>query len=131
MMKHYFVEGCFLSNTTILQNVFYRVSDMEKAGRFYGGLLDATLKFADKNRWRQYDVGGRKLALASGEEAHPLMQGAAVIFETDDLEASKDRVVELGGAILEVRDMGAHGTTVVVADPDGNILYLWARAPSR
>lgn len=119
-----------MSRTIILQNAFYRARDIEKADRFYGGLLDASLKFADGNRWRQYEIGGRKFALASDEEAHPQMRGAALVFETDDLDASKAKAVELGGKILEIRDMGSHGTTVVLTDPEGNVLHLWARAPA-
>ncbi|HEY0121386.1 MAG TPA: VOC family protein [Rhizobium sp.] len=111
-----------------LQNVFYRASDMERADRFYSGLLDAKLKFADGDRWRQYDLNGRKFALASAEEAHPQMQGAALVFETDDLDESIAKATQLGGVILETRNMGAHGTTVVLTDPDGNVLHLWARA---
>lgn len=114
-----------------LQNAFYRVRDIEKADRFYGGLLDASPKFADGNKWRQYEIGDRKFALASEEEAHPQMQGAALIFETDDLDASKARAVEFGGKVLETRNMGPHGTTVVLTDPEGNVLHLWAHASSR
>lgn len=124
-------QGIFLARTISLQNAFYRARDIEKADRFYAGLLDATLKFADGKRWRQYEVEGRKFALASEEEAHPRMQGAALVFEIDDIEASTAKAVELGGEILEIRDMGAHGATVVLADPEGNVLHLWARASSK
>ncbi|MGI6245918.1 MAG: VOC family protein [Pseudochelatococcus sp.] len=120
-----------MSTTISLQNAFYRARDMEKADRFYGGLLGASLKFADGTRWRQYEIGGRKFALASEEEAHPQMRGAALVFETDDIEAGKAKALALGGRILETRDMGPHGVTIVVADPEGNILHLWARASSR
>lgn len=120
-----------MDKTISLQNAFYRVQNMRRADRFYSELLGLKLKFSDGDRWHQYELGGRNFALAGAEEAHADMRGAALVFEVTDLAASEARVVELGGKILVVRDMGKHGKTVILSDPDGNVLHLWARGTPR
>lgn len=111
-----------------LQNVFYRVADMPRARRFYEHLLGPTVKFADGERWVQYNAGGATFALGGSEEAHPSMAGAAMVFEVGDLASYQERVDAAGGKVLGRRDMGSHGQTLVVSDPDGNVVHLWARA---
>lgn len=111
-----------------LQNVLVAVSDMERSRHFYEGLVDARLKFADRDQWTQYDVGGQNFALASLTEAgRGPASGAAMVFEVEDVAALRQLVPELAGRLLEERDMGSHGVSLVVADPDGNVLHLWAR----
>jgi predicted enzyme related to lactoylglutathione lyase len=110
-----------------LQNVFYGVIDMPRARRFYEALLGPSLKFADGERWVQYDAGGSSFALGSSGEAHASMSGAAAVFEVADLASYEQLVTESGGTLLETRDMGTHGKTMVVRDPEGNVVHLWAR----
>ncbi|MDQ0472118.1 VOC family protein [Labrys wisconsinensis] len=112
-----------------LQNVFYGVTDMPRARRFYEALFAPALKYADGERWIQYDAGGSPFALAGAGEAHASMMGAAAVFEVGDLTACEALVSQSGGTVLEARDMGAHGTTLVVRDPEGNVVHLWSRAP--
>ena len=111
-----------------LQNIFYRVADMPRARRFYEHLLGPTVKFADGERWVQYSSGGATFALGGPGEAHPSMAGAAMVFEVGDLASYQERVVAAGGKVLDRRDMGSHGETLVVSDPDGNVVHLWTRA---
>jgi predicted enzyme related to lactoylglutathione lyase len=114
--------------TARLKNVFYRVADMPRARLFYEGLLSPTVKFADGERWVQYSSGGNAFALGGASEAHPTMAGAAIVFEVKDIAWYQDRVAAVGGKVLGYRNMGSHGDTLVVSDPDGNVIHLWSRA---
>jgi predicted enzyme related to lactoylglutathione lyase len=111
-----------------MQNVLVAVSDMERARLFYEGLIETRVKFADGDQWTQYDIGGQNFALASLKEAYGAMSGAAAVFEVDQIDPIRTLVPSLGGRLLEERDMGQHGVSLVVSDPDGNVLYLWARS---
>ncbi|MBX3566595.1 MAG: VOC family protein [Rhizobiaceae bacterium] len=117
-----------MSEAARLQNVFYRVENMERARAFYERVLEPELRFADGDRWVQYRSGTCGFALAAPSEAHHSMAGAAIVFEVHDLEVLREAIAAAGGAVLGERDMGNHGVTLIVADPDGNVLHLWKRA---
>lgn len=110
-----------------LQNVFYRVEDMQRARAFYEKVLGPELRFADGERWVQYRSGTCGFALAAPSEGHHSMAGAAIVFEVDDLAALREAVAAAGGTVIGERDMGNHGVTLIAADPDGNVLHLWQR----
>ena len=76
-------------------------------------------------------MGGHGLALVGQEEADPLARGAAPVFEVDAIEALSSLIDSLGGRVLQRRDMGDHGISLAVADPDGNVFFLLARRPGR
>lgn len=116
-----------MSQTPRIQNMVYVTSDMKRARSFYEALIGPRLKFADGDRWTQYDIGGRNFALGVAAEAHPLAAGACIIFEVISLVQQETRLIAAGGRILQRRDMGAHGEVLVAADPDGNIFQLWQR----
>lgn len=110
-----------------VNNVFYAADDMAASRKFYEGVLGIDVKFADGDRWAQYDLGDTRFALGAERERLIDMRGAAVVFEVATLEACEQRVAEFGGRVLERRDMGTHGTTLVIADPAGNVSCLLVR----
>jgi len=111
-----------------LQNAYYVVGDIDRARAFYEQSFGLKLKFQDGAKWAQFDAGGTNFSLSSPEEAAKGARGGVVVFEVDDIVATAQQVLASGGRVLAERDMGGHGKSTTVADPDGNILQLFQRA---
>jgi predicted enzyme related to lactoylglutathione lyase len=106
-------------------------TDHDRAQRFYGELFD----------WKvDADPAMGGYALVDTQSAPgpvfggigPSMDGkdAGIKFyvRVDDLAATLDRAVELGGArVAEPSDLpDGYGSYAILADPDGNAVGLWA-----
>jgi predicted enzyme related to lactoylglutathione lyase len=50
------------------------------------------------------------------------------VLEVDDIAAARIRIMDMGGTILDERDMGKHGMTLAFAAPNGQVLALHQRA---
>lgn len=110
-----------------IQNVYVTSQSVGSARTFYERTLGLSAKFSDDERWVQYAIGGSNFAIASVEES-AAEQGTIAVFEVDDIEATKAKAVKNGGAIVGERDMGSHGTTVTIRDPENNLFQLFKRA---
>lgn len=111
-----------------LQNVYYVTRDMERAVAFYRDTLGLSLSFQDGSKWTQMKAGDVNFSLAAPEEGADGATGAVVIFEVDDIDASKSALESGGGSVIEARDMGDHGRALTFRDPDGNLVQLFQRA---
>lgn len=112
-----------------LKTVYHIADDMAAGRRFYEDGLGLVPRFADGTRWVQYEAGGAAFALAGPEEAPEAdAEGAVAVFEVDDLDAARARLVAAGIPIVSERDMGSHGRVLTVRDPAGTFLQLFARA---
>jgi predicted enzyme related to lactoylglutathione lyase len=111
-----------------LHSAYYVTGEMDRAVAFYRDALGLGLNFQDGARWAQFDAGGAKFSLSSAEEAAAGATGAVVIFEVDDLDGARTRLADHGAAVLDARDMGAHGRSLTFRDPDGNLVQLFQRA---
>jgi hypothetical protein len=106
------------------------VRDMDRAVRFYGGVLGIEFK--------REEFGGREIAVFPAEdpgvggalvaEKHrqPSMDGALVYLDaTGQLDACLARVVPAGGEIILPRtSVGDPGFIALVRDPEGNCVGL-------
>lgn len=110
-----------------LQNVYVGTRDMEASRRFYEEVLGLKPKFADGERWVQYDAGGINFAVGSPAEYPEGAAGAVAVFEVPDLDDRRIQLADAGIRIVASRDMGDHGRTVTVIDPAGNYLQLFQR----
>lgn len=111
-----------------VQNAYYVTRNMDESVAFYRDALGLKLKFQDGARWAQFDAGGSNFSLSSPEEAASGAAGAVVVLQATDLDALAARIEASGGALLDRRDMGAHGRTLTFRDPGGNIVQLFERA---
>ena len=113
-----------------IQNTYYVVADMERTVAFYRDLVGLTLRFQDGARWAQFDVGGATLAFTNTEEGAVAPGGGAVVtLEVDDLDATSRALGNHGTVIVrQIRDMGPHGRTMAIRDPEGNVIQLYQRA---
>ena len=113
-----------------LQNVFVASGDPVRLGAFYESALGLQPKFRDGERWIQYAAGGSNVAVASLEEAAPVISGLVMVFEVDDFAGLQERIEASGGEVLGLRDMGSHGSVLSLRDPEGNVVQLFKRAPA-
>ncbi|MBI2760063.1 MAG: VOC family protein [Chloroflexi bacterium] len=111
-----------------LQNAYYVTKDMDRAVAFYRDALGLPIKFQDGAKWAQFDAGGVNFSISSPEEAAGEAAGAVVIFEVDDIDASRTALEQAGASVLDTRDMGSHGRSLTFKDPDGNLVQLFQRA---
>ncbi len=114
-----------------LQNAYLVARDMTALRRFYDQVLGLRLKFADGDRWTQYDAGPANFSLSSPDEAPERIAGAVLVFEVDDLGSHRTRIEAAGGRIIGTRDMDAHGGMLTFVDPEGNKVQLYCRARPR
>ncbi|MDX2223796.1 MAG: VOC family protein [Rhodospirillaceae bacterium] len=117
--------------TATLQNVILVARDLQAAQKFYVEGLGLTLKFSDGVKWTQLKAGGANVALATADEAPATATAATPVFEVADLDAATAKLSTLGAVVLQVRDMGSHGRTATLRDPDGNLIQLLQRATVR
>lgn len=126
---HYFI--CKGNRNVAIKKIsssYYVVSDMDASLSFYRDQLKLPVKFQDGDKWTQFDVAGQAIAIATPapQQVEP-GQGAAVVFEVDDLAQQRAELVEAGIAVGETVDMGGHGSFFTVRDPDGNLVQFFGR----
>ena len=105
-------------------NVFYRVSDMDAAVRFYGETLGLTQKFRDGDNWTAFDVGGVTLALEGASGPISSGGGATVSLRVDGLDDLVAALRAAGAQVVEVVT-GGHERRADLSDPSGNALVLY------
>ena len=112
-----------------IRQVFVVAKDFERQRDFYERALGIKQKFRDGTEWAQFDTGDVSLALAGPREALGAAPGTSVpVFEVSDLDAFLASVVAGGGSHGAVRDMGAHGRTVLARDPAGSTIAALQKA---
>lgn len=111
-----------------LQNIYYVAGDVAKARHFYETVLGLQPKFADGERWVQFNVAGVNFALASPAEAPQAASGGIAVFEVESLAELRPKLAANHIEVLSERDMGSHGRTLAVKDPNGNVLQFFERA---
>jgi predicted enzyme related to lactoylglutathione lyase len=111
-----------------IKNAFVQSPAVSAVLPFYEKVLGLRPQFVDGDRWAQFKVDGVTIALAGESESVADTQGWVLTFEVPDLEAVVAVVEASGGVVLERRDMGDHGRSVIVRDPAGNVTALWAQA---
>ncbi|SRR5437773_3126204 len=117
---------------TGVQDVYYYVSDMDRAVRFYRDVLKLSLTHQDKN-WTSFDACGVRVGLHwTGGKPVPqipkgrngALSGGTLTFRVSHLGAivevlRKAGVMFLGDIITE-----NWGSVIALEDPDGNVLKL-------
>ncbi|HWA62453.1 MAG TPA: hypothetical protein VG939_13815 [Caulobacteraceae bacterium] len=101
------------------------VDDVQAAAKTWAALLGAEPTFVDGDRWAQFDVAGRRLALAGTDR---MSDAAGVMIKVDDLEAARTAVVGLGLTAGEIRT-GPHERRFQVLTPGGWPAVYYAPHP--
>jgi predicted enzyme related to lactoylglutathione lyase len=105
-------------------NVWYRVSDLDAACRFYVGRLGFTERYRDdEDRWARLELGGIELALT---EDPNVVSGDGVVFTADvpNLKEEAQRLRAAGVDVSTVVEIPGSMRLVDIQDPDGNRIQL-------
>lgn len=105
-------------------NVWYRVSDLDAACRFYVGKLAFTERYRDdEDRWARLELGGVELSISEDPDTEV---GEGVVFTADvpDLKAEAERLRGAGVDVGTVVEIPGSIRLVDVHDPDGNRIQL-------
>lgn len=117
---------------TGVQDVYYYVSDMARAVRFYRDVLKLTVAHQDKH-WTSFDVGGVRVGLHwTGGAAVPkipkrrdgALAGGTLTLRVADIQATVDALRAAGVKFLAEINAEDWGSIVAFEDPDGNVLKL-------
>lgn len=100
---------------------------------FYKGLNGWTTEDMDMPNgmtYTMFKLGDQPIAgcceLPEGESAPPMWMN---YINTEDLDASTQKVKELGGQIIKERIDLPMGSFVILADPQGAVIALWQSNP--
>jgi predicted enzyme related to lactoylglutathione lyase len=108
--------------------VAYPVSDMKRAQQFYEGVLELKLEFNFQDEWLEYSVGTGTFAITTMDIQHPPgRRGAAIAFEVDDLDATRQRLQAHHVTMLSEIATTPVCRSFAAADPDGNETVLHQR----
>ncbi len=106
-------------------HVEFPAEDADRAQRFWGGLFG--LSFQDSGMpgidYRMAQVDDR-----SGMAVYPAEERPGhgnYYFATDDIEASRSKVQELGGQAADKMPVPGHGWFAPCKDSEGNAFHLW------
>jgi len=109
-------------------------TDIERAVKFYGAILDAKLEIGEMNpgsfmAMLPVEEGGVGGAIVKGEGYVPSTEGSLVWLNGgEDLTTVLDRVEPAGGQVLLPKmNIGEHGFTALFLDTEGNKVGLHSR----
>ncbi len=80
------------------------VDDLAAAVRYWEAVLGGPPTFVDGTRWAQFDLGGRRLALAGTDR---LTDRPAVMLKATELSAAREHLAALGATLGPV-EAGPH-----------------------
>jgi predicted enzyme related to lactoylglutathione lyase len=107
------------------------VNNLERAKRFYEGVLGVTLSLNDlgplKMAWfpMTQDGPGATGTLVKAETYVPSHAGTMVYFSVDDLEGALEKVAASGGKVLHPKmSIGEYGFVAHFEDCEGNRVAL-------
>ena len=107
-----------------VEQVWFWVTDMDRAIAFYGEALGLAVVRRHGDEWAEMDAGPIRIALhGSNVGEHP--SGGTVVFEVDDLDATRF-AMEMRGAVFDehVGEVEGQARFASFTDPDGNRLQL-------
>jgi predicted enzyme related to lactoylglutathione lyase len=113
--------------------VGYPVTDKQRARDFYEGLLGLEpgmdVAFPD-GYWIEYEIGKNTLAISDyWKPAAATAMGPIAALEVADFDATVDRLKSNGVTVIEGPYEASGCFMVMVADPDGNSLWIHRRKP--
>jgi catechol 2,3-dioxygenase-like lactoylglutathione lyase family enzyme len=116
---------------TRLDHVYYWVSDMDRAVRFYREVLGLPLASRQGDNWAVFDSGGRQFALHRVVDGHPTTPGGATaVFSVPDLDRARSVLSERGVEFGHEGDVAGYARFASFHDPDDNTVQLIEYAPS-
>lgn len=115
---------------TGIVDVYYSITDVAKARRFYVDCLGLKVNF-EHEHFIGLDCAGVQIGLHPEDnpipriprDAHGAHAGGTVTFKSNNIKEDRARIESFGGKILGEADQ-PWGHMLVFEDPDGNVLKL-------
>lgn len=101
------------------------VDDVAAAAKAWGKLLGVAPTFVDGDRWAQFDVGGRRIALAGTDR---VSDQPGVMLKVSDVAAAREAAIAQGLSVTALAE-GPHEIRCVVTAPGGWPVVLYAAKP--
>jgi hypothetical protein len=98
------------------------VDDVPAAAEVWAALLGVAPTFVDGERWAQFDIAGRRIALAGTDRVSNL---PGVMIKVADLDAARARAAGQGLTVGEVQQ-GPHESRCLVEAPGGWPVILYS-----
>jgi len=98
------------------------VADVEAAAKVFAALLGAAPTFVDGPRWAQFDVGGRRVALAGTDR---VSDQAGLMIKVSNLDEARAAAKAVGLTVSAPQE-GPHEVRCVAEGPGGWPLILYA-----
>jgi catechol 2,3-dioxygenase-like lactoylglutathione lyase family enzyme len=113
-----------LVNKTKMEVILF-VGNMDAEVRFYRDVLGLPLHFPkgledySDQMWVEFKLGDSSLALHGGSDSHPTDDHQMVFF-VDDVVSARERIVEAGISMGEIRPLEDGAPVSEGRDPDGH-----------
>src|SRR2546425_4447571 len=98
------------------------VPDIAEGVAFWQALLGVAPTFVDGDRWAQFDVGGRRIALSGSDS---LADVPSLMLKSSDLEATRDALATFGSVVSEIAQ-GPHERRFEATTPGGWKIAVYA-----
>jgi predicted enzyme related to lactoylglutathione lyase len=111
-------------------HIEFSANDPEQAGKFYGDLFGWEIQQMPEMNYAMFDSGeGIGGGLNPVQDDYPA--GTVVVYiGTDDIEATLERVAELGGStVVPKSEIPGMGWFALFNDPTGNMIGLFTSLP--
>jgi predicted enzyme related to lactoylglutathione lyase len=107
-----------------LDHVYYWTRDMDRAVAFYGDAVGLRLTRREGGAWAEFDAGPVRFALHGGVDGSA-PAGGTVVFEVDDLDVERRRLMERGVAFEQDNgEVPGLARFASFRDPDGNVVQI-------
>ena len=107
--------------------IAYSVRDVPRAKAFYRDVIGLKPGKMFSDQWAEFDVGSMTFGIGNGEPlGMPPGKSFGAVFEVDDINADRDRLVKAGAEASEVHESPVC-FSVFFADPEGNKLGIHQR----
>ena len=104
--------------------VYYYVSNMDAAIKFYTEVLGLPLRIRFGDHWAEVDAGPITIGLHPTEGGKkPKPGGGTVSFQISDLEAFVEEIKKKGASVGKIHSP-ERGKFTMISDPDGNQLHV-------
>lgn len=95
------------------------VDDLNEAVEFWSAVLGVAPTFVDGDRWAQFDLGPRRLALAGSDR---LTDDPSVMIKVTDLDVARAQLTAAGAIVGEVQT-GPHELRFLARTKFGSIIF--------
>lgn len=108
-----------------LDYVYFWVSDVDRAVRFYTEVLGLRLVRREESAWVEFDAGPLRMALHGAVDGRAPEAGGTAVFRVDDLDAARADLQSRGADFEEhAGEIEGFARFASLRDPDGNRIDL-------